>query len=410
MNAEQSDEEWEKAERIYKELLHEEACLWYISDSYGSKVMVKIPSASIKALIAGCRIEFLFGKDNKEKPTKFHAGVRVYDDPIHYLSVTGIHRFLDEHISLERIMNRTQTYIHFHNELNVCTATASLSFDTKDQLKVLNFIGNPNNLYIGDFDSHASRSLDCFQYSLTKHEDLKNVYEIETLVVQGKLESWQMMENHFIGLNEANKIVLNNTDEGGTFEQQVWASLESLFEKQLHKNPRIPFKNGTRELTDLFAYSEYGIFLIETKALGILGASNERTMDRKVAGLQKQIEKAIDQLTGAVKKIREDSPVLDNKGNEILFDRKLLPHCIILVSELLPFGEWQHIVYKMMVAMVEAKIYLHLVDLREFMRYVGMARGSVNRLDYYLMKRAEQFTEHQTVHIKVKEVFEKDDK
>ena len=114
MDTEQSKAEWEKAERIAKELLHEQVSLWYISDSLGSKVMVKIPSTSIKALIAGCKIEFLFGKDTKQRPFKFHTGIRVYDDPIHYLSVTGIHRFLDEHISLEAIMNRANTYIHFH--------------------------------------------------------------------------------------------------------------------------------------------------------------------------------------------------------------------------------------------------------------------------------------------------------
>lgn len=380
MDSEQTDAELQKAERIYKELVHEEACLWYISDSFGSKVMVKIPSATIKALSEGCKIE-----------------------------LTGIHRFLDEHISLERILNRSQTFIHFHNELNVCNNTAALSFDVKDQLHVLNFMGNPNSLYVGDFDDCASKSLDCFEYSLTKHESFKNVSEIQTFTVEGKLELWQMMENHFIGLNEVNKIILNHSDEGSTFEQQSWASLESLFEKQLHRNPKIPYKKGTRELTDLFGFSDYGIFLIETKALGILGIS-ERSMDRKVAGLQKQIEKAIDQLVGAVKKIRDGVRILDNKGNEIIFNKELLPHCIILVSELLPFGEWKHIVYKMMVAMVEAKIYLHLLDFPEFMRYVGMARGSVNRLDYYLMKRAEQFTEHQTVHIKVKEVFGKDEK
>lgn len=79
------NEESEKAERIYKKLLHVEVSIWHISDSFGSKVMIKIPSVAIKALTKGCRIEFSFGKDAAQRAAMFHAGIRIYDDPFHYL-------------------------------------------------------------------------------------------------------------------------------------------------------------------------------------------------------------------------------------------------------------------------------------------------------------------------------------
>lgn len=63
-------------------------------------------------------------------------------------------------------MNRSQTYIHFHNELNICVAVATLTFELKDQLRVLNMLGNVSKSYVGDFDQKASRSLDCFEHSL----------------------------------------------------------------------------------------------------------------------------------------------------------------------------------------------------------------------------------------------------
>lgn len=394
------------AERIVKELLHEQASLWYISDQYGSKVMIKTTSVTIKAIMKGCNIEFLFGKDKKHKPAIFHTGIRIYDDPVHYLTITGTQRFKDEHFSLEKIMNLSNVYIHFHNELNICVAIAFLSFEIKDQLKVLNLLGNIDKLYIGDFDSATSKSLDCFGYSLRIKGKTEDIYEIETLNIEGHLSNWETMENYFIGLNEKNKIIVNDNNEGDVLEKQIWVSLESLFDDQLFRNPTIlNGDNTSRELTDVFAFSDYGIFLIESKTMSVPEFEMNRTMDRKVIGLQKQIYKAIKQLIGATKKIRNRTPIYDSQGNEIIFNRELFPHCVVLVSELLPFGDWTKIERKMMQAMADNRIYLNVFDLREFIRYVGISRGNKDRLDYLLMDRTNQFIKHETIHLQVKEEF-----
>lgn len=76
----------DSADRIYKELLHEGAGIWYIADDYGEKVMVKASSNAIKSLIAGCKMDFLFGKDSQHIFPIFHAGARIFDDPVHYLA------------------------------------------------------------------------------------------------------------------------------------------------------------------------------------------------------------------------------------------------------------------------------------------------------------------------------------
>ncbi len=262
-----------------------------------------------------------------------------------------------------------------------------------------------HELFVGDFDVKASRSLDCFEHSLKMERIFDDVYDIDTLIIEGKLDGWQMLKNSFIGLNEHNTIVINDINEGPAFEQQVWVSLEALFYYQIYRNPKVAHKKGMRELTDVFAFSDFGIFLIETKAISILTAATERTMERKVKGLQKQIETGIDQLAGAVKKLAEKIPVFDTKGSKILFNRDLLPHCIVLVSELLPFGDWKPIELKMMAVMVKNKMYINVMDLKEFMRYVGMARGNKDRLDYLLMERCKLFVEHRTIHLKAIEIF-----
>lgn len=391
-------------ERIYQELIHEQAALWFINDQFGVKVMVKTTSASIKALMKGCRIEFVFGKDCVQAPPVFHHGVRIYDDPVHYLTITGSHRYADEHLSLNAIMGRSYTHIHFHNELSICVATATVSFSVADQMKVRNLIGNLEYLYCGVFDQMAARSLDCFQHSLKMDKPLENVYEIETNVIEGALRDWIVMENHFIGTNERNKIIIDHPKEGNTFEQEIWAPLDSIFGSNLYRNAKIFDKKKFRELTDVFAFYENGLFLIESKALGVVNSRDERTMERKVAGVQKQISTGIGQVVGAWKKISANTAVYNpNETNVIFryedFKSEAMPHCIVLVSELLPFGDWKHIELLMFEAMFQNRIYLNVMDLREFMQYVGHARGSKDQLNLMLIERVECLVKNESIHM-----------
>lgn len=389
----------DNAERIYQELRHEQAAIWYISDIYGAKIMVKLPSNAIKALVKGCRLQFIFGKDELMTPVVFHVGLRVYDDPVHYLTITCNQRFADEHNSLAKIMSLDKVYVHFHNELNVLQAIGTLSFSEGIKHDILSFQGNPKKLYRGNFSKPISHSLDCFEYSLGFNKKYSNPYKIETLIVDNLIAEWQIMENLFMGNHETVKTGIDNIREGEILEKELLVTLGSLFANQTYKSPQIPYKQGKRELIDILAFSEYGIFLVEAKALGVIEADLERTMERKVIGIQKQIDKAINQLIGATKQIAEDVTVYKSNGSEIVFNKKIIPHCIVLVTELLPFGDWQHIEMRIIQTMAEHAMFLNVFDLKEFMRFIGYSKGSKYLFDDLLMKRAENFAQHKSIHV-----------
>lgn len=124
-------------------------------------------------------------------------------------------------------------------------------------------------------------------------------------------------------------------------------------------------------------------------------------MEKKVKGLQKQISTGIAQLVGAVKKINSGVQVYDKNLKEIKFERREFPHCIVLVSELLPFGDWKQTELEMLSAMCETRIYLNVMDLREFMQYVGYARGSADSLNLMLIERVEAFVKNETIHLRL---------
>ena len=288
-------------ERIYQELVHENASIWYVADNYGSKIMIKAPSSTIRAIINGCKVIFLFGRDAQASKIYFHTGVKIYDDMVNFLLITGTHRFIQEHEALKEIMQKNTTIIELYNELSVCVAIAYVSFNENDRESILKKLGNTKELYSGDFTKEVISSLDSFDYTLDKSRNYLNAREIGILIVEGYFSEWKIMKSTFIGLNEVNEIQMDDKNEGGTFEKQIWVSLENIFNYNLYKNPKIKNKNGERELTDILAFYDKGIFLIESKALAVISLTNEKSMDKKVANIQKQIKKGIRQLVGAKK-------------------------------------------------------------------------------------------------------------
>jgi hypothetical protein len=390
-----------KQDRIYSELIHEGAGIWHISDEYGSKVMVKAPGTSIKALVNGCKFQLLFGRDEGSEPNIFHTGLKIYDDPVNYQMIFGTNRFLDEHLSIEKIWNLDKVQIQLFNELNVCIAFGDLAINEQYKHEILTLLGNPKRLYTGQFSSEISRSLDRFENCF---RNVPAILSESFRVVEavGQIANLQQMKNYFI--HDEKTVVKTHVSgtEGEELEKEVFSVLYSLFNKNTIKNPRIPYKNDARELTDILAFSELGIFLFETKALSVMTAKTDRTMERKVAGLKKQINKAIDQLVGAMKKVADNTPISDDEGNQVQFNRKLVPHGIILISEFLQFGEWDEIITSILKAMIESHSMIHVMDMREFMQFIGHAQGDKDRFDHFLVERATHFAQKPTMFVTTK--------
>lgn len=65
--------------RVYREMRSEEASLWFVPANGGEELafLIKAPSSAIKALIAGCPLRLLFGRNGPY----LSAGVRILDMP-----------------------------------------------------------------------------------------------------------------------------------------------------------------------------------------------------------------------------------------------------------------------------------------------------------------------------------------
>lgn len=170
----------------------------------------------------------------------------------------------------------------------------------------------------------------------------------------------------------------------------------------VYKSPQTINNAGKeRELTDIFGFNDKGVFLFETKVSSVLNTSPERSTERRAKNIESQIKKALGQLCGAIRVIKNNQKVVSKSGNELSFDRQIVPHGIVVISEMFPFVNWIEIAYTLMDAALENSSMLHVIDLEELRNLVGYS-SSVYHFDYYLMQRFEDVVNKENAFVRTR--------
>ena len=214
-----------KTDRIYQELLSGKAGIWYISDDFGSKIMIKVPSSVLKAIIKGCKIEFVFGLEDNI----FHIGIKIHDDPINFITLTSTQKNIDEHFSIAKIMQLEKVQIQLYNELCICQCFGDIIFSVKNKNDILSLLGNPVNLFTGIIDERICHSADNFQFSLGLDISSKGktLNRIKTLVIEKEIENIQTMNNAFVENSGLVSTDVSDQAEGTLLEKEVFIVLRS---------------------------------------------------------------------------------------------------------------------------------------------------------------------------------------
>ena len=173
----------EYKERLYNELITEVGLIWYVYTEHATKIMVKSSTIAIKSILKGCEVKLLFGKDSNSAEFFFHTGITIYDIPTNGFTIIKTHRFIEDHISLYKVMKQDKTYVEFYNELNICCMYGYLTLKAADRKNVLSLIANTEQLYSGCFNDKVKQSLDCFEYSLDNSSEILNPRLINTLKI-----------------------------------------------------------------------------------------------------------------------------------------------------------------------------------------------------------------------------------
>ena len=373
------------------------ASLWYVPANDGNEtaLIIKAPTPTIKAAILGCPLKLFFGKED----AYLCKAVMIEDVPGSPVIISGVQIEAEEHQALLKSVQQKSFPVFLFNEMDICVASSIIQLNFNDSEKILSFIKS-EKLYSGNFDSLASAVLDCFEYTLDKALPYQNVHEMDIVEIAPDIGEWETNKIYFLNQAIAQKTDIAEKDEGGIFERTIWGSLESVFPTTLYKSPKVKIGEKTRELTDVYAYYEYGSFLIECKDLSVIQAGYERNMDKRIGGIQKQIKKALKQLVGATNAFKRGDIILDNANKAIVVDRSQPPHCIVLITELITSGDWNEIAELLIDAVQQTGAFFHIIDFREFITLLKQSNGDPKLIDYNLMERCKICLEKRSVLIR----------
>lgn len=386
------------SERVYNRMCSEVASIWYVpaNDWEETALLIKAPTPTLKALIVGCPMQLLFGRMDDY----LCIGVRIEDIPNAPALLSGPQIVLEEHKALVQSIKQRKFPVFLFNEMDICLASSAVEISDEESTQLSLFIGDENQLYVGDFNDEISHAVDCFVHSIDGTQKYQNAHKIPTLEVRVTVDSWKTNSIYFINNSTYSEINIANKLEGANFENTIWGSLESVFPTTLYKSPTVQNGEKRREFTDVFAFHKYGSFLIEAKDLSVIQAGFNRNEIKRLAGIQKQTVKAIKQLVGAVNAFKRGATLFDSKGNEIYVDRTIPPHCIVLITELMTSGNWDCITKQLLDAIEETGALFHLLDLREFITLLKQSSGNPELIDYNLVERCKFFVDKKSVFIR----------
>jgi hypothetical protein len=401
------------SEIVQLEMLFEPAFLWFVptegADTHA--VLIKADINVLKSIVNGVKIQLFCGIQTYKGDKYLCLQLKIFDDINKPLSILKVQRNEEEHSAFWEILNRESTPLFLFDNLSHCVAYTLCKFDKTTVLKVKREIQNPDQLYSGVANEDTLFSMDYLESTIEldfidSHDTTLRKFDLKIT-----LEKFETLDIYNYSVSESHQFRLDANDEGGAFEQRVWAALESIFPFDIYKSPQVWDGSKKRELTDILCLVGDNLLLFESKAASVFASKAESSMERKVIKIQNHINKALDQLEGAIKQIRKKNKIIDFADQRIEITSTMLqaPHAIIIVSEILPFGNWDNIVQKTLALARRNQALFQIIDIRELMNII-VASSKTNydmemradAFDYYLFERFDAFVKNKNIFMRIK--------
>lgn len=383
--------------RNWEEMKYEAAGCWPLPINKGDEfaLVSKMAASSIKAAYRSCPVSLTVARADTPDGVVLATSLMVADDPTAALMLTGALRHAEEQLALESILRTGRTLAIFFDELSRPVARATCTLSQPECIEASTMVDAPGVRYAGPWTQLLSDVLDEVQGHTDPQLAVPARYMPAFVTVPVTLSEFTTMQMTTVGLSDVLEFRLDDPDEGAGLEQSTWHLLENLFERHIFHSPQVIEGDAERELTDILTCSNAGLCLFESKAAATLTTRLDRPTERRVKSVQKQIDKGIDQLVGALKNLRAGLPLRTRKGAPIEIPTSVgdIRNGIIMVSEMLPALDWEVIGAQLLAASRQSSAMLHVLDLRELRMLVGISRDDPVLFVAHLTHRFDVMTE-----------------
>lgn len=364
------------SERIWREMQSEPAGFWPVPINAGDEYafLAKLPTNVIKAAYRAAPVGLDVAIAGSPAGPVLATVLHVADDPASPLGVSGVHRHPEEQAALTEILRAGHTLFVFFDELSRPVARAGCVLEPADTVEALAQIEAKTGWYAGPWSPMLAEVLDevdgladLTRRALPRHKP--------TLTrVRLMLTEFETCQITTVGQHQAIDFRLDDGDEGHGLEQATWHLLEDLFAGNIFHSPQVVEPGGVRELTDILGFCPAGCLLVEAKAAAVLNTGMDRSTSRRAGNVRKQIDKGLDQITGALRNLSANRPLLTQSGEPISRAAGDWRVGVVMVSELLPSVDWEAVARRIAEVAAATAAWVLVLDLRELRTLVGVSR------------------------------------
>ncbi len=370
-------------------------------DRYEPTLLIKGSTLLLKYIALGVRMQLAFALLGD----RLLYALKVYDDEEKAGVLWSVLEHDKEKAALAALARGETCQIFLFNELAVNVASAALLISVGPELTPMIAGAATGRADHNALNSDASLVLDRF------HKESTSSGSLIVANVPGTT-AWTPVFSYFITSHATKSLIdLFNKDEGGLQEQMgIWLT-DNLHPLGVHHSPQVPKGNGFRELTDILLSYQFGSFLIESKALAIFSRDSLPSRTKLAHDVSGHIAKAINQLRGGIRRLKDGTPVTSKAGVPLDIERTRPMHGIVLIPDLELIEDRAAFGLPLIKEFTEATGgFLHLLDIAELLRIVQAAEMIAARsktttpmmaFDYYLIERVKKTIEAGTLCIEV---------
>lgn len=394
------------SERVWNEMKYEPVGFWPVPINAGDEyaLLVKAPTNVLKAAYRSCPVSLFISTAATPAGTVVSTVLTIADDPASPLTIAGVHRHLEEQLAIEQIVRAGRALIVLFDELSRPVARAQCALQADARVAAASLLNDGEARYAGAWTSTLAEVLDEVQGLVDPALAVPPKYSPRILNVPLVLSDFQTIQIAAVGEHEAREFRLEDADEGFVLEHATWHLMESLFGSHIFHSPQVTEGRKTRELTDILAYCRAGICVVEAKAVAVLSTDPARTTLRRAKNIQKQIDKGLSQIPGAIRSIAARRPLTSRAGNPITLPENTgaMRHGIIMVSELFPSLDWKMIRVQLLESSRASGAMFHVLDPQELRLLIGISANEPVQLMLHLARRFELLCGAESAYIRTR--------
>ena len=383
--------------RNWEEMKYEPVGCWPLPINSGDEfaLVTKMPVSTVKAAYRLCPMSLTVARAETPEGVVLATTLIVADDPTAALMLSGVIRHAEEQLAIENILRAGRTLMVFFDELSRPVARATCTFSSAECITASAMVDAAGSRYVGPWTQLLSDVLDEVQGYGDPQLAVPPKYSPTFVTVPLKLSEFMTQRMTTLGNDDVLEFRLDDPDEGHGLEQSTWHLLEHLFEGRIFHSPHVREGAAVRELTDILTTCDSGPCLFEAKAAAMLSTDLQRTTERRAKNVQKQIDKGIDQLAGAMRNLKGGLPLVTKGGSPIALPSTVgtIRNGIVMVSEMLPGLDWEAIGAQLLAASEQCDAMMHVLDLQELRTLVGISRDNPVLFTAYLAHRYDVMTE-----------------